>query len=270
MKSYLIEDTALFVPAENMLVNMNSHEKIMLSVTAARLLELLIVFRGQVVSRDEIFSEVFDRYGATSTNNNLNQYVLALRKHFSYLNIQNEIIETIPRVGFRVPEQVRIFTPPTPDTQITTLESNKVASSPSSPTVEKCPSLGLFEKYSLMLLAAILLWLGTYWFYATRHTVNLAAITAVPALKLENISSCETWLLSPGAKTAQTRDDIRQLIKRFSESKCTPGERSRFYFYLSNNPGDKSRKFTLFCDGDTQRPACFSHYESQDGVVHDF
>lgn len=82
--------------------------EIILTITTARLLSLLLSRHGEVVSRDNILSQVWDFYGLRSSNNSLNKYISDLRRVFRNLGLEDEVIVTIPRVGFMFTESIPV------------------------------------------------------------------------------------------------------------------------------------------------------------------
>ncbi|HKS35485.1 MAG TPA: winged helix-turn-helix domain-containing protein [Enterobacteriaceae bacterium] len=73
---------------------------IVLTTTTSRLLAFLLERQGDVVNRDEILSHVWDAHGLRSSNNSLNKYISDLRNIFRNLGLSEEIIITVPRIGF--------------------------------------------------------------------------------------------------------------------------------------------------------------------------
>ncbi|WBF44096.1 winged helix-turn-helix domain-containing protein [Serratia rubidaea] len=85
-----------------------SDEPLPISNPSKRLLLLLIVHQGEQVSRELIFRKVWDDYGMVSSNNNLNQCVSKLRRVLKTLGIEEEVIITVPKVGFMLSRSVAI------------------------------------------------------------------------------------------------------------------------------------------------------------------
>ncbi len=98
---YTINSIITFRPDDGA-IWINDHEESMqiLTVTCSRLLRLLLENHGNVVTRDEILEKVWDAYGLRASNNSLNQYISIVRRHFQMLGITEEVITTIPKVGF--------------------------------------------------------------------------------------------------------------------------------------------------------------------------
>lgn len=108
LRSFIIEELICFKPEENRLINIVTKDTVALPFLAGKLMLLFLSQPAQVIMRDTIFREVFERYGASCTNNNLNQYILVLRKQLGYLGLTSEVIETVPKFGFIVPQSVTI------------------------------------------------------------------------------------------------------------------------------------------------------------------
>ncbi|MGL5389349.1 MAG: winged helix-turn-helix domain-containing protein [Serratia sp. (in: enterobacteria)] len=75
---------------------------------AKRLLLLLIAHYGRPVEREVIFKKVWDDYGMISSNNNLNQCVSKLRRVFKVMGIDDEVIVTVPRLGFMLRREILV------------------------------------------------------------------------------------------------------------------------------------------------------------------
>ncbi|MEX2953924.1 winged helix-turn-helix domain-containing protein [Serratia fonticola] len=83
-------------------------DTVTISNPSKRLLQLLIVHQGDAVSREVIFKKVWDDYGMISSNNNLNQCVSKLRRVIKALGIDEEVIVTVPKVGFMLHSEIQI------------------------------------------------------------------------------------------------------------------------------------------------------------------
>ncbi|BDH44608.1 hypothetical protein TUM12370_06520 [Salmonella enterica subsp. enterica serovar Choleraesuis] len=105
---FSIEDAISFEPNSAQLVNLITDDCVELSLTACRLLTELLQHRETIITRNELFLRVFENHGAKATNSNLNQYISTLRKSLLDLGIEKEVIITIPRVGFKISEDVNI------------------------------------------------------------------------------------------------------------------------------------------------------------------
>ena len=83
-----IEGFITFDTEEASLVNLLTGDCIELSATSTRLLTSLLQYRGDIISRVDIFQTVFEKYGARPSNSNLNQYISTLRRSLADLGIE--------------------------------------------------------------------------------------------------------------------------------------------------------------------------------------
>ena len=103
-----IEGFITFDTEEASLVNLLTGDCIELSATSTRLLTNLLQYRGDIISRVDIFQSVFEKYGARPSNSNLNQYISTLRRSLADLGVEKNVIITVPRIGFKISEEVII------------------------------------------------------------------------------------------------------------------------------------------------------------------
>ncbi|CAI0691057.1 MULTISPECIES: transcriptional regulator [Serratia] len=85
-----------------------SDEPTAISNPAKRLLLLLIANYGKPVEREVIFKKVWDDYGMISSNNNLNQCVSKLRRVLKVMGIDDEVIVTVPKIGFMLRREIQV------------------------------------------------------------------------------------------------------------------------------------------------------------------
>lgn len=103
-----IEGFITFDSENAYLVNRLTGDRVDLSQTSSRLLNVLLNHHGDILSRNEIFQSVFDKFGARASNSNLNQYISMLRRTLNDLGVEKEIIVTVPRVGFKISKKATV------------------------------------------------------------------------------------------------------------------------------------------------------------------
>ncbi|MBU9835291.1 winged helix-turn-helix domain-containing protein [Rahnella sp. L72c] len=107
--NYLIENHIVFNPEDNSLsLPGDSENQIAVSNPARRILLLLIEQQGIVVEREIFFKKVWEDYGLTASNNNLNHCISKLRKAMVTLGYPDEFIVTVPKVGFTIRKEIII------------------------------------------------------------------------------------------------------------------------------------------------------------------
>ncbi|OMQ20027.1 transcriptional regulator [Serratia oryzae] len=106
---YKFNDTVLFDADTGTLGPSDlSDDPIPISNPTKRLLLLLIAHHGEPVNREVIFKKVWDDYGMISSNNNLNQCVSKLRRVIKVMGIDDEVIATVPKLGFMLRQEILI------------------------------------------------------------------------------------------------------------------------------------------------------------------
>ncbi len=86
-----------------------SNEEKKITKTANRILTLLIESHGHVVEREHLLEQVWESHGLVSSNGSLNQYISILRKTLTSLTDIEDIIVSIPKVGFIIPKDIEIL-----------------------------------------------------------------------------------------------------------------------------------------------------------------
>jgi DNA-binding winged helix-turn-helix (wHTH) protein len=89
-------------------------DPVQISNPTKRLLLLLLNHQGEVVNREVIFKKVWDDFGMVSSNNNLNHCISKLRRILRILGLEDEIITTVPKIGFMFQEEIQIEALPEP------------------------------------------------------------------------------------------------------------------------------------------------------------
>lgn len=87
----------------------SSNEEKKITKTANRILTLLIESHGHVVEREYLLEQVWESHGLVSSNGSLNQYISILRKTLTSLTDIEDIIVSIPKVGFIISQDIEIL-----------------------------------------------------------------------------------------------------------------------------------------------------------------
>lgn len=183
-----IEGFITFDTEEASLLNLLTGDSVELSQTSTRLLAELLNHQGDILSRNEIFQSVFDKYGARASNSNLNQYISTLRRNLSDLGVEKEIITTVPRIGFKIADDAiihndREYRPPFLEEKIP------------KPTL-RTPHLSLFQRagrIAILAFAFILLLIKPVAFKSDTDVQKMiedqCIIFMSPALSLREVQS---------------------------------------------------------------------------------
>lgn len=89
----------------------NSNSAIQLSRPGARLLTELIIHCGEIMTREDLIKRVWEDHGLTPSGSNLSNHISILRKAFLQLRATENMIITIPKVGFRLKAVVSMDRP---------------------------------------------------------------------------------------------------------------------------------------------------------------
>ncbi len=111
MKRYfIINDKVRFNPAENKLIPLGLRgREVLLHSPVSRFLFLLASRAGNVISQEEIYNEVWEKYGQKVTPNTLYQNVSLLRRGLKTAGISTLTIKTHPKSGFSIFAEVQVF-----------------------------------------------------------------------------------------------------------------------------------------------------------------
>nr|WP_318382424.1 helix-turn-helix domain-containing protein [uncultured Enterobacter sp.] len=173
-----------------------------LTTVTNQILKLLILHQGELVSREKIFEEVWVKEGASPSSNTLNQYISVLRKHFTTLLGESDVITTVPRAGYTFNTTV-------------TVETQTKSVSRRFPTLP----VGVALMLTVALLAGYLFIPGT----------------DTPLRHIGDIAGCPIYDLSEGRKISADgiKTDIAKEIAAINGLTCPQG--ASFYVYVGQN-----------------------------------
>lgn len=280
---YLIENEIVFNPEDNSLSLLSDAEsKVAVSNPARRILLLLIEQHGIVVHRETFFKKVWDDYGLTASNNNLNHCISKLRKVISMLGYSDEFIVTVPKVGFFIRKEIAIavnfekISPPAENTQecksvieipeiiLPVAEekpSAEVAAEPVQPEIVT-PERYRWETKHSVFMSILVTTVITAWGIFILHP-NLSDPMA--HLQIARIGVCELYSAAP--VTPSRKEEFARLAEIFlrkNNISCKPGEIFIFQserFSLPINTGSV-RDFMTQCNTDDNHKMniCISYY----------
>ncbi|QKE62797.1 winged helix-turn-helix domain-containing protein [Aquipseudomonas campi] len=84
-------------------------EVLRIGAIASRCLDQLLQANGQIVSKRDLMSGAWGAFGLEVTDNSLAQVVRQLRVALEKLQPNHELIVTIPRIGYKISEQVELL-----------------------------------------------------------------------------------------------------------------------------------------------------------------
>lgn len=104
---YIIDQQISFNSDDCTLSHLPTQETLSLSISAGRLFEKLLNSQGEILARESLLTEVWDKFGLRGSNSNLNQYLSILRRALGAYGCENLII-TIPKIGIRLNTEIKI------------------------------------------------------------------------------------------------------------------------------------------------------------------
>lgn len=108
---YILEGRVFFRSDDGALwLEGQEDEKVVLTPIVSRLLDLFFREQGKILTREEIMHRVWEIHGLEPSNNSLNQYVSQIRKVMHHYGMPDDLIHTIPRVGFTFSSDVTVNT----------------------------------------------------------------------------------------------------------------------------------------------------------------
>lgn len=133
---YIIQHVIAFRPEDGAVWNVtNTDNVVTLTTLPVRILCHLLENQGCIIDREGILKHVWDDYGLVPSSNSLNQHISQIRRTFSELGCEFEVIQTIPKKGLLIAS-----------------DSVTINDSPPAPTSEKLSSAGSssskMKKYS--------------------------------------------------------------------------------------------------------------------------
>ena len=253
---YIIDEQITYNSDDCTLSHLPTQETLSLSISSGRLFERLLNSDGEILSRDSLLTEVWDKYGLRGSNSNLNQYLSILRRALAAYGCENLII-TIPKIGIRLNTEIKIERESFPafvttPVQVDDMPAEQVVSVAEEQIVQPAPVIAepVVEKSALILRQALfalimLVLLGSaFWYFTARQPAEKSA--SMNNIKLEG--GCEAVII-PGLDVFERKSLEKQILEMLKENNqsCLPGRRIFF---------DKNTAFTTKDYGRTILSVC--------------
>ena len=255
---YTINNTINFRDTDGLIwLDHDEASSITLTTTTSRLLAFLLEKQGEVVSRDDILSQVWDAHGLRSSNNSLNKYISDLRTIFRNMGYSEEIIITVPRIGFMFSADATVEKHTLDHPQQT---FPAVLIEDEQPKKRRGPVLAIIT--GLLIFALLLIVKGSV--FINQHSSDAAGQKTWP---VGNIASCNVFAFTPAStETTQLKLAIVNDILQKEKLTCTPD--TDIYFQAAEPIlyGSPGRVFLSLCRSSdrarTQFSSCYNFYET--------
>lgn len=245
---YIIDAGITYDSRDCTLNHIETGGKVQLSITSGRLLEKFLDSQGSILEREILLEEVWDAYGLQGSSNNLNQYISILRRAFASWDCENLII-TIPKVGFRLNSEIRITGEKIND--IISEDTTKVSEEVIKPESGKLRSLLTYSKPFLLLSVLVVCVSAGIAFMLISHDFTNEGIKPVSIMLPDG---CEVVLLKPSTKTEQQLL-LKQAAGIVSENGMICDDHTRIYFvnYTSFSIKSLGRTMAAYCKLNNKR-----------------
>ncbi|HFT1963453.1 TPA: transcriptional regulator [Enterobacter ludwigii] len=109
---YILDSKVIFDPVNATLyrVGEKASEATQLTTIASKILHHLVEHHGELVTRDMLFNEVWEKAGIVASSNTLNQYISLLRKILAGYLDDKKFIVTVPRAGYYLSKDIQVST----------------------------------------------------------------------------------------------------------------------------------------------------------------
>jgi DNA-binding winged helix-turn-helix (wHTH) protein len=219
--TYLINDCVYFRTSDFALwASSDREEMTSIGVVQGRLLGYLLLNTDRVISRDELLERVWVDYGLRPSGASLNQHMSIIRKYLMSLGVSEDLIRTIPKLGYMVE-----------GSYIKEIENNPAMLDKPHPNIKVIRCAGKLKHLTLtfMLILFFSIWLGL------KITYTRDDIPDFKIHPLMNVNGCAVYSSINGAKTLD--DYNRKLISSIiATMKCSEDS---FYIFI----GDSSKLF---------------------------
>ncbi|RAU36153.1 winged helix-turn-helix domain-containing protein [Enterobacter sp. RIT418] len=209
---YLLADALVYNDEDGSvsLINAPDEDAQILTCTANTIMKLLVQHHGNVVERETLLHEVWDRRGLQGSNNSLNQYVSILRKLLASLLPDVLFIVTVPKTGFML----------SADVTVTALDEPRPAAETATSARRVRPDV-LFCGALTLAVVALCIWIAAIKPAGQKREVHL----------LTHIGACPVYTFMPLADVFHERAiGLAQTLQQDGHLPCL--KNSIFYMHI--------------------------------------
>jgi len=250
---YIINGSIVFDKGDGTLKHPETNDAVQLPLPAQRLLLIILESGGEILSRDFLFREVWDKFGLTGSNSNLNQYLSLLRRNMMVFGCENFVI-TLPKVGIRLDEHINIMKDPEEE-----VSEHPYVPEPVEPQ-EKKKSDAFFFKGSLIgLTVLIFITLASVWILYVRNTAR------DPVFSVHTLQAGCVIHTTKSESEYHSEKIENQVLKILKENSlpCRKGFNVYFDYYTSSTPQTYGRTMLSLC-----RPAANGVNRACDNIYY--
>jgi len=164
---------------------------VILTALPGRLLLYLLKHAGRVVERNELLTAIWEEWGLEPSGHSLSQNISQLRRLLSRLDGSCEIIETLPRIGYKIP-----------DTLVTIIDAD-TSTVDAALEHQDNPASRKFTRARLSLVLFVLLAIAFSFFTVTRYlrlSQPAPGFAAQPLHPLGTYGNCKVYSTMVGSE----------------------------------------------------------------------
>ncbi|HIF2548599.1 TPA: winged helix-turn-helix domain-containing protein [Salmonella enterica] len=245
-ESIVIDGDINFTPMANCLKNVSTGETEELGHISSLLLLHLLINREQITRREEIFNNVFIPYGAKATDPNLNQHILFIRKALTAVGYKDDLIITVPKIGFKVNQCTITFVSPANDVKQSGMQKR-------GKTKGEKKTIIFYGAAIMVLFISV----TTAAFFRHQDKVHFEKINIKNELKydqcnIKQITNEKVDKISPA--------DVKRILLSMEVRPDCTRYHDVYYFQNSNATNTLKWGFTAVCSYDLGHYNCDSYY----------
>ena len=258
---YTINSTIVFDSGDGTLRHPDTDDVVQLPLPAQRLLQILLESECEILTRDFLFREVWDKYGLTGSNSNLNQYLSLLRRSMLVFGCENFVI-TIPKVGIKLDEQVSIVKTPSQETPL-----QAVVPVTSEPVSKKTRRMSAFHVLIIGVAALLLMTLAGMWILQIRNTLRDPQFTSHT---LQSGCVIHTVKSESEYYNEKVENQVSKILDENGLS-CRKGFNVYFDYYTASTPQTYGRTMLSLCRAGANgvNMSCDNIYYSNRNEIND-
>lgn len=234
---YLFDNKILYRTNEGKLhyLDVGSTESITLPPVLNRVLLLLVINQGQVITKDDFLIKVWENYGKPGSANTLNQYLSTLRGIFAH-HLGKKAIITVPKQGYMLSFEIDITFADEEPAEITAGNVSKNISPESVNIVSPSPVSLISKKlcffYFFLLIVVIAI---------TLLSVKRETPTRIHPYEVGKLDECPVYSFSKYETDLQKKSAMEAIIQQAKQYGLNCERNIMFYYYRNKNIGYREK-----------------------------
>lgn len=243
---FLIDNNIVFLPDQQVLKNTDTGTETGLNLVATQLLVFLLQHSDRICGRDELLDAVFVRHNSSASDGNLNRHIMVLRRAFTDVHCDADVIITVPRNGFKIgnvsvcPTESGTETESVPENtgEPEQTTAQEISSTPVRQVVKTCS-----HGYTILVCLSFCFCLvaAGYYFLAPEPRISRPDVSV---FKTEQYRKCEITYTS-GTRYFPPAEVISELTRQGETVNCR--EPVKISLWRNDTP-TQAWGFTTLCD----------------------